>query len=370
MKEGETKEVFAAFWLTHLTKIPLLKLKQWVEACGGMTAFYDEGWKRLKGLLPEEQIYIEKKIKDPEIYRNWERLKRGEFRFASLKDADYPQALRKLPDAPFGLYWKGKLPDPGRSCVAIVGARKSTIYGQEFAYGLARELGGSKVDVISGLAAGIDAAGHRGCMDGGGITYGVLGCGIDRIYPKENLSLYEKMSETGGVVSEYCPGTAPLSILFPRRNRIISALSDMVVVVEAKERSGSLITVDFALEQGKEIGAVPGRPCDPLSLGCNRLIRQGAKCILEAEDVLEELSGIITASEAVISPIKVKKDLGLAPKEKMVYSCLRLEPKFIDDILCQIDLPVWEGIQILAELEIKGIIKQNPHQYYYRCPES
>lgn len=115
------------------------------------------------------------------------------------------------------------------------------------------------------------------------------------------------MSETGGVVSEYCPGTAPLSILFPRRNRIISALSDMVVVVEAKERSGSLITVDFALEQGKEIGAVPGRPCDPLSLGCNRLIRQGAKCILEAEDVLEELSGIITASEAVIRPIKVKR---------------------------------------------------------------
>ena len=189
MKERETKEVFAAFWLTHLTKIPLLKLKQWVEACGGMTAFYDEGWKRLKGLLPEEQVYIEKKIKDPEIYRNWERLKRGEFRFASLKDADYPQALRKLPDAPFGLYWKGKLPNPGRSCVAIVGARKSTIYGQEFAYGLARELGGSKVDVISGLAAGIDAAGHRGCMDGGGITYGVLGCGIDRIYPKENISL-------------------------------------------------------------------------------------------------------------------------------------------------------------------------------------
>lgn len=369
MKQCETKEVLAAFWLTHLTKIPLLKLKQWVDACGGIAAFYNGDWRKLKEPLPEERAYLEQRVRDPEIRHNWERLNRGEYGFISCGEAAYPQALRKLPDAPFGLYWKGRLPEPGRRCVAIVGARRSTIYGQELAYEIAQELGRQSVDVISGLAAGIDAAGHRGCMDGGGITYGVLGCGIDRIYPRENISLYEKMAVNGGILSEYCPGTAPLSILFPRRNRIISACSDMVIVVEAKERSGSLITVDFALEQGKEIGAVPGRPCDPLSLGCNRLIQQGAKCILGVDDILEELSGTLAVSETASKPIKVKKDLGLAPKEKMVYSCLRLEPEFIDDILCQLDLPVWEVVQILTELEIKGIIKQNPHQYYYRCSD-
>lgn len=363
------QEEFAAFWLTHLTKIPFRLLRKYVERAGGMKQFYDFGWREIGKSSPEEREYIERKRQDSIIFENWERYERGEFGFVSCDSEKYPQPLRELPDYPFGIFWKGRLPLADRPLVAIVGARKGTIYGQEMAYKIAFELAQNQVNVISGLAAGVDSAGHRGCIDGGGDTFGVLGCGIDKIYPRENFSLYRQMEAVGGILTEYCPGTAPLSALFPRRNRIISALADMVVVVEAKEHSGSLITVDFALEQGKEIGAMPGRPCDPLSMGCNRLIQQGAKCILGSEDILEELQGICVSMEKATRVTKVKKDLGLAPKEKMVYSCLRLEPKFIDEILCQVELPVWEGIQILTELEIKGIIKQNPHQYYYRSSE-
>lgn len=369
MTEKNRHMEFTAFWLTHLTKIPFRKLRTYVEMSGGMQEFYDYGWKEIAGDFPEELEYIRRKREDKVIYDNWNRCERGEFQFVSCKNPNYPTALLEIEDYPFGIFWKGELPCDKRPTVAIVGARKSTIYGREMAYKIAMELAQNQVSIISGLAAGIDAAGHRGCIDGGGNTFGVLGCGIDKIYPKENFSLYQQMEATGGILTEYCPGTAPLPVLFPRRNRIISALANIVVVLEAKEHSGSLITVDFALEQGKEIGAMPGRPCDPLSIGCNRLIQQGAKCILGAEDILEELPGILISSGKTSRVTQVKKDLGLAPKEKMVYSCLRLEPQFIDEILCQTELPVWEGIQILTELEIKGIIKQNPHQYYYKSPE-
>jgi DNA processing protein len=359
---------FYSYFLTWLWSITPIRLHELVEYFGSPQEVFEAGKKDLL-FLPEKERNVILQVRELDaMYKFWEHRDRETCQFISSEDEEYPRRLLELADYPYGIYVDGEL-NKGRS-VAMVGARNCTEYGRELAYTIARELGYHKISVISGLACGIDGAGHRGCMDGGGYTLGILGAGIHTIYPKENYDLYMQMKQHGGILSEYPPDLKPMPYLFPRRNRIISVLSDFVLVVEARRKSGSLITVDFALEQGKDIGAIPGRPCDRLSDGCNQLLQQGAKCILSAEDVLEEIMDMDAVNEMGRSkPATTNWDLVLAPKEKMVYSCLRLEPKFIDDILCQLNMPVWEGIQILTELEIKGIIKQNPHQYYYRYME-
>lgn len=357
---------FYCFWLTFLNRIPLGKLHEYVDYYGSPKAFYEAGEGELHILTPPERRQVAA-LKDQEkVFRLWEERERWSYEFLSCYRKEYPSRLKELKDYPFGIYYEGVLPPGERPAVALIGARNATLYGQELAYQFARELGRQGITVISGLASGIDAAGHRGCMDGGGYTLGILGSGINVVYPKENYNIYRSMKSSGGILTEYVPDTRPLPMLFPRRNRMISVLSDLVLVIEAREKSGSLITVDFALEQGRDICAVPGRPCDPLSTGCNRLIQQGAKCVLSVTDVLEELSEGVGIPRGKQRENLTNPDLGLAPKEKMVYSCLRLEPKFIDEILCQLQLPVWEGMQILTELEIKGVIRQNPHHYYYK----
>lgn len=365
-------EDFYYLWLTTLVSISLYKLHACVEAFGSPKAFYEADEQELMQLASfttRERTLILSARNREEAECILQKQERENYHFLSITNPAYPERLRELKDAPFGIYLRGSLPPEHTPLIAMVGARNSTIYGRELAYQIAEVLGRNGMGIISGLAAGIDGAGHRGCLEAGGYTLGVLGSGIHAVYPRENYRLYQEMSRQGGILTEYPPDTKPLPILFPRRNRIISMLSDFVLVIEAREKSGSLITADFALEQGREIGAVPGRPCDPLSFGCNRLIQQGAKCILSAEDVLEEFrEWRLTFGTGRVQQMK-NLELGLAPKEKMVYSCLRLEPKFIDEILCRLHLPVWEGIQILTELEIKGMIRQNPHHYYYKIEE-
>lgn len=361
---------FYAFWLSCFTRIPLPKLWKCIQDVGGPEQFYKSKEFEWKEFTQAECDYIHQMKQRKDILNQWRELQEKNYRFVSYYNNKYPEKLKELTDAPFGIFYEGREdwaePISKSPVVAMVGARACTQFGSQFAYGMAQELGKHGVVIVSGLATGIDGAGHRGCLDGGGFTLGVLGSGIDQVYPKEHYGLFMEMKKRGGILSEYPPGTKPLSLLFPRRNRIISALADFVLVIEAREKSGSLITVDFALEQGKDVGAVPGRPCDTVSSGCNRLLQQGAKCILSPEDVLEELSERFYIKNPDKNVPLVKTDLGLAPKEKMVYSCLRLEPKFIDEILCELELPIWEGIQILTELELKGVIRQEPHQYYYR----
>lgn len=356
---------FYCFWLTFLHWISPNRLHDCVNHFGNPKAFFEAKEEELTMLTERERKHWREVKGNDNVFRLWEELPKKDYGFLSCENPAYPSRLKELLDYPFGIYYIGALP-PSCPSVGIVGARKATIYGQELAYNFAWELGRQGISVISGMASGIDGASHRGCMDAGGYTLGVLGTGINVAYPKENYNIYRKMQQCGGLITEYIPDTQPLPRLFPRRNRLISVLTDFLIVVEAREKSGSLITADFALEQGKSVGAVPGRPCDTLSQGCNRLIQQGAKCVLSAEDVLEELLDSPAFTEWKAEKNSEKLILGLAPKEKKVYSCLRLEPKFIDEILCQLDIPVWEGIQILTELEIKGIIRQNPHHYFYR----
>lgn len=204
-------------------------------------------------------------------------------------ERQYPARLKRISDPPYVLYCAGQLPQEEKKAVALIGARDCTEYGRYMAGQFSAAFARAGVQVISGMARGIDGIGQTAALKEGGYSLGVLGCGVDICYPRENKELYEMLLASGGVCSEYPPGTGPRGILFPPRNRIISGLSDAVLVVEAREKSGTLITVDMALEQGREVYALPGRATDPLSGGCNRLIGQGAGLVSSPEEILGEI---------------------------------------------------------------------------------
>ncbi len=206
-------------------------------------------------------------------------------------EPQFPERLSRIPDKPYALYFAGRLPQAEKRAVAVIGARECTAYGRYMAEQFGAAFAKAGIQVISGMARGIDGIGQTAALKEGGYSLGVLGCGVDICYPGENRELYETLLAAGGICSEYPPGTEPRAVLFPPRNRIISGLCDAVLVVEAREKSGTLITVDMALEQGREVYALPGRATDPLSGGCNRLIRQGAGLASSPEEVLEELMG-------------------------------------------------------------------------------
>ena len=215
-------------------------------------------------------------------------------RYIRKEDNLFPQKLLELSDCPEGIYVKGELPDPKKKAVAIVGARMCSAYGRATASYFARELAANDVQIISGLALGIDGAAHEGALLAGGKTFGVLAGGVDQCYPRGNIELYTQMERSGGIISEEPCGCPPLGRLFPKRNRIISVLSDLVLVIEAKAKSGSLITADFAAEQGRDLFAVPGRLEDELSKGCNELIFQGAGIAISPKRMLEILGKSLT----------------------------------------------------------------------------
>ena len=212
--------------------------------------------------------------------------------FASVEDDWFPDRLRGIPDCPYGIYYIRDLPPEDVPSVAIVGARNCSGYGREQARIFAEKLALSGISVISGMARGIDGIAGRAAANAGGRSYAVLGCGVDVVYPEENKELYYTLTEKGGVISENPPGTMPRTQLFPKRNRLISGLADLVLVIEARRRSGTVITVDAALEQGRDIFALPGRVSDTLSDGCNFLISQGAGIACSPESVIEHFFGV------------------------------------------------------------------------------
>lgn len=297
---------------------------------------------------------------EDKIKESYAKLRENNIYFVSREDEDYPQRLRTIYHAPDCLYVKGRLPAEDKVNLAIVGARNCSGYGKEAALYFSKALSDAGIQVISGLARGIDGYAHWGALRGQTPTFGVLGCGIDICYPKENISLYRIMEERGGILSEYGPGVQGIPGYFPMRNRIISGLSDGVAVIEAKERSGSLITADLALEQGKTIFALPGRLGDSLSSGCNRLIKMGAELLEAPSDILEHYH---IAGERKRMLLK-KNDNLLETNDKIVYACLSLVPKHINDIAKENTLLMTDIMKSLTVLELKGYIKQTTNLYY------
>lgn len=275
----------------------------------------------------------------------------------------YPKRLRVYENMPGALYIRGKLPLEDTKTVAIVGARICSHYGAYQAYKFAKELAEQGVQIISGLAKGIDANAHKGALDGGGNTFAVMGCGVDICYPRQNQKLYEDIIKRhGGVISEFDNQTPPYAGNFPRRNRIISGLADLVLVIEARKKSGSLITANYALEQGKTVFALPGRVDDALSEGCNLLIADGAGIANSVEIILAELQ-ILPKKNGDLSR---KSKIWLASHEEMVYSCLDLQPKNIEEIFQEIPLKSGEIAEILLKLELEGLIVEPVKNYYAR----
>ena len=273
----------------------------------------------------------------------------------------YPEKLRHIPDFPKRLYWRGKLPREELQ-IAIVGARNCSHYGREMARRFAYELSGSEIGVISGMARGIDGAGQRGALNAGGMTYGILGCGVDICYPGEHRGLYQDLIKKGGVISEQSPGSPPLARYFPARNRIISGMADIVLVIEAKEKSGSLITADQALEQGKEVYALPGPVTSLLSQGCHRLIAQGAGILLSPEDLMETMGICLSKSRQNKSSEKKV----LESPENMVYSCVGLFPKGLQELAQETKLAPEILMEELITLELQGFVKEISKNYYVK----
>ena len=276
---------------------------------------------------------------------------------------NFPAALLQISDVPCILYYCGQLSLLKRKGVAIVGSRRPTTYGLTQARLMAGELCKEGLVIISGLARGIDTAAHQGTLEKKGATIAVLGSGLDCPYPPENNRLLEEISRAGLLLSEYPPGTEPLSYHFPARNRIISGLSLGVLVIEARARSGSLITCDFALEQGKDVFALPGPVTSPNSIGPLRLIQQGAKLVLHAQDVLAELG---YEYQNIFYHQQQEKAKKIKEADKIVYNLVAWEPVDLKFILKNYQQKREGVLRSLHQLEKKGLIKQLPGEYYVR----
>ncbi len=313
-----------------------------------------------------------------DLERTWEDvLKRG-CSVITWEDADYPLLLQEIYDPPPILYFSGDIKVINGYCLAIVGSRRHSIYGKEIAYKFASKLSNYGLSIVSGMARGIDTWAHKGVLDAGGKTAAVLGCGLDICYPPENRSVMEKIQVSGIVISEFPPGSQPLPQNFPRRNRIISGLSQGTIVIEAGEKSGALITTDFALEQGREVFAVPGSIASPYSKGCHKLLKEGAKLVEKVEDILEEIS-LPSLTKDSFSPASkddtkrvlsngsgLEKQQQLEPDEITLLEFIPYEPLTLEDIVCLSKMPLSLVNTLLLELEMKRVIKQLPGKYFVR----
>ena len=290
-----------------------------------------------------------------------EKVARVGARLCTLADDNYPRLLKEVPDAPMLLYVRGTLLPQDELALAIVGTRKATTYGRDTASHLARQLARNGVTIISGLAHGIDAAAHRGALEGGGRTVAVLGCGIDQIYPRDHRELAHEIMGRGALISEFPIGMGPEARNFPRRNRVISGMSLGVLVAEAPEQSGALITATDAAEQGREVFAVPGNIFSPASAGANRLIQDGAKLVMNVEDILDELD---IAHRNVQTKTVTERIAPTGEIEKKLLGHLSLDPLHIDDLARLCGLPITTVTSTLTLLELKGLARSVGHMQY------
>lgn len=361
----ELRQKELEYWLASVQKLGPVKIKALLDFFGSEEAVYNASKRELQqvqGITESVASEMLQKKEASNLQKEYEKLERKGIGLISVHDKGYPEKLLYIDKTPYALFYKGKLPLEEKISIAIVGARNCSAYGKEMALWFGRELSNAGIQVISGLAFGIDGYAHQGALHGETQTFGVLGNGIDICYPKENFSTYMKIQEQGGILSEYTPETRPATFRFPMRNRIISGLSDAVLVVEARERSGSLITADFALEQGKDIFAIPGRIGDNLSSGCNNLIKQGAQIVLSPTEIVENFH----LNELKCVKKLKKNNILLDSPEKIVYASLGFKPKHLDEILAETNMLMSDVIAILLKLELDGYIQQTSANYYIR----
>ncbi|MCI8265090.1 MAG: DNA-protecting protein DprA [Lachnospiraceae bacterium] len=372
-KEAFAQKVYACwldtiYWISSQSKYRLL------EAAEGIQEIYHMPEQQVQAVMGKrgcERFMQHRERFEPEAV--WNYLARQGISYTYCQAADFPRRLTEIPDPPFGLFYKGRLPSDTMPAVAVIGARKCSEYGRCMAEQFAAGFAARGINVISGMAMGIDGISQSAALKAGGSSYAVLGGGVDIVYPRTNETLYAQLVRQGGVLSEYPPRLAPRPSLFPPRNRIISALSDVVLVVEAREKSGTLITVDMALEQGREVYTIPGRCTDSLSMGCNRLLRQGAMVATAPEDIIEDQrwESLLTKPPDSKAPAKASA-VKLSPAAQEVYSALDMLPSTQDEIVTKLRAQksictIPQICQGLVELELKGLAACQNGQYQRRC---
>ena len=316
--------------------------------------------------LHRELIHSIAKFNDwAEIDKEIQRARAAGIKMIPFSDAAYPASLRAIADPPPLLYVKGELRDNDSRAIAIVGSRSASDYGRRIARDLARGLASFGFTVVSGMARGIDGMAHESALQAGGRTLAVLGSGVDRAYPPEHEMLYRRISENGAVISELPMGARPVAFNFPARNRLISGLSLGVVVVEATEKSGSLITASLAAEQGREVFAVPGEAGASRSRGSHRLIRQGAKLVETVEDIIEEIAPQLSRRNGDAAPASARSlPENSGPAARQIFALLKETSLQVDQVIEQSGLPAPQVLQVLLDLELQGFVCQTPGKIY------
>ena len=377
------------YWL-YLSRVKGMesgRRKILLEMLGTPEEIYKAGEAVLRSIPLLEDFHIDQLLsyRSTDYEKELEKFTRAGIGFVTVDEKEYPARLRDIPDAPPFLFYRGELPGKDKPAVAMVGSRKCSIYGREMCLKFSESLAAAGIEIISGMAAGVDGFAHRGAIKAGGKTYAVLGCGVDVCYPAMNRDIFDALSgktdkgifaeedkksgdekKYGGIISEYYPGDKALPYNFPQRNRIISGLCDILLVVEAGKKSGTFITVDHALEQGREIFAIPGRIGDTVSDGCNSLIKNGAMMATEPDDIIEELKShyemLLTVEKRKKKTVKEK----LSAEEKEVYERLQPVPIGINEISGLTGVGYEKLSVILIGLELKGLIKEVGKNLYIR----
>jgi DNA processing protein len=346
-------------------------VKRLVDRLGSPEQVLEAGLSELKaegGLREEVARRVREKVffRDPE--RELREARRLGARIMTFSSPSYPRSLRLIPDPPMVVYLRGLDIPRGLDMVGVVGSRTPTPYGIRTARELGSELASLGVGVVSGMARGVDGAAHRGALDAGGFTVAVLGTGVDRVYPHSHRELFASILDQGTVVSEFPLGTPPDANNFPRRNRIVSGLSLGVVIVEAARKSGSLITAAAALDQGREVFAVPGSIRSHRSAGCHFLLKQGAFLAESAKDVVEVLGlacgvGTEGPEEGGKAP---RPEATMAPDEAAVYGLLGVDPVHIDELVKASKMSIGGLLSLLTRMELTGLIEQLPGKMFVR----
>lgn len=345
-------------WLEDTAGCGIVSAVRLIEHFGSAEAVYETNdvneFSKIEGLDRETALRLAS-YKELEKYECIEEyIEQSRIGCIVLEDEDYPAILREIYAPPVLLFYRGRnLLKNNPLSLAMVGSRKATPYGIGIAKNLAAKLSAGKICIVSGMAAGIDAACHEGALDAGGSTIAVLGCGPDVIYPSVNAPLHQRILDEGGMIlSEFFPGTPPLTANFPRRNRIISGLSFGTLVVEASRHSGSLITARFALDQNRQVYAVPGSLYAPQSAGCNNLIKDGAKLVTQPQDILIDLYDVLRPKEKNETAAREP----LTEEEEIILSAIREGYQTVDAISLRTGRPVWKVNSTISVMEIKQIV--------------
>ena len=344
------------YWLCRIKHLRRKTIEKLYREFGNVRMIYEASAEQLRKchFLTERELGLLLQAKgDTDWQKQWERIVERGVKVITCFHKQYPDRLRHIYQPPKCLYVKGKLPDESHVALGIVGARDCTVYGRDMARMFGYRLAEQGVQIISGMAKGIDGWSHQGALEAGADTFAVLGTGVEVCYPPSHQALYRSIQKHGGLISELPLFTKAMPQFFPQRNRIISGLSTGLLVVEARERSGSLITADAALEQGKDVFVIPGRIGDELSVGCNRLIRQGAIPVLSPQDILEYYK--IERKKCVQND---------SEQEKHLLACIQIKPMHIDSIVATTGISPTEVMKSLIRLCQKREIEEIGRNYY------